>query len=90
MSGAIGRRVIKVPHVAMINLLANRELVPELLQQDCTPAKLRSTVRDLLTDEVVADAQRSAFAAVMASLHAPEGLPSEAAARAVLDLLDQP
>jgi len=90
MTAAIARRLIRVKHVAMVNLLAGRQIVPELLQQDCTPAKLRSTVRDLLTDEVVADAQRSAFAAVMASLHAPEGLPSEAAARAVLDLLDQP
>jgi lipid-A-disaccharide synthase len=90
ITAAIARRLIRVKHVAMVNLLAGRQIVPELLQQDCTPQKLRATVASLLTDEAMADSQRGAFAAVMASLHAPEGLPSEAAARAVLDLLDQP
>jgi lipid-A-disaccharide synthase len=89
LSAAIARRLIRVPHVAMVNLLAGRPVVPELLQGDCTPEKLSATVRTLLTDRDVADAQRRAFAGIMASLHAPEGTPSEAAARIVLDLLDQ-
>jgi len=78
-----------VPHVAMVNLLAGRELVPELLQQDCRPERLRAVVRSLLSDPAAAQAQRSGFAGVMASLAAPAGLPSDAAAAAVLELLDQ-
>ena len=35
----IARRLLLVKHVAMVNLLAGREIVPELLQDDCTPAK---------------------------------------------------
>jgi lipid-A-disaccharide synthase len=88
LTAALARRLIRVKHVAMVNLLAGSEIVPELLQQDCTPEKLRDIVRVLLTDARVAAAQRSAFAAVMARLHAPEGMPSDAAARAVLDVLD--
>jgi lipid-A-disaccharide synthase len=87
ISAAIARRLIRVPHVAMVNLLAGRAVVPELLQQDCTPRKLATTVRTLLTERAVADAQKAAFGAVMESLRAPAGLPSEAAAEAVLSVL---
>jgi lipid-A-disaccharide synthase len=89
ISAALARRLIRVPHVAMVNLLAGRELVPELLQQDCRPDRLRAVLRSLLTDQAAAGAQRAAFATIMATLAAPAGLPSEAAAAAVLEVLDQ-
>ncbi len=89
ITAALARRLIRVPHVAMVNLLAGREIVPELLQGDCTPAKLRGVVRTLLSDAAAAAAQREAFAAVMDVLKAPNGLPSEAAAEAVLRVLDE-
>ncbi len=88
ITAAFARRLIRVPHVAMVNLLAGRAVVPELLQGNCTPAQLRGVVRTLLSDPNAAAAQRQAFAAVMESLEAPEGLPSEAAAKAVLRVLD--
>ncbi len=87
LSAAIGRRLIKVPHVAMINLLAGRALVPELLQQDCTPATLTATLHGLLTDPDAAAAQRAGFAAALATLQAPAGTPSDAAAEAILAAL---
>ncbi|MES2706150.1 MAG: lipid-A-disaccharide synthase [Verrucomicrobiota bacterium] len=34
------KAVIKVEHLGMVNLLAGREIVRELLQSDCTPAKI--------------------------------------------------
>jgi lipid-A-disaccharide synthase len=84
LSAAIGRRVIKVPYVAMINLLANRELVPELLQQDCKPEKLAATLQTLLADPQAAATQRAGFTAALDSLRPPGTLPSHAAAAAVL------
>jgi lipid-A-disaccharide synthase len=84
LSAALGRRLIKVKHVAMINLLAGHALVPELLQQDCTPEKLAATLRTLLTDSAAVAAQRSAYKAALATLQVPTGTPSEAAAAAVL------
>jgi lipid-A-disaccharide synthase len=87
ITAAIARRLIRVKHVAMVNLLAGRDVVPELLQQDCTPRKLAATLRTLLDDPAAAAAQRAAFGAVMASLAPPVGLPSAAAAAAVLALL---
>jgi lipid-A-disaccharide synthase len=89
LTAAMARRLIRVKHVAMVNLLAGREIVPELLQQDCTPEKLRAVLRTLLTDHDVAEEQRGAFASIMQSLRAPEGSPSDAAAHAVLELLDR-
>lgn len=90
ITAAIARRMIRVPHVAMVNLLAGRQIVPELLQQDCTGAKLAATVRALLSDPAAAGAQRAAFQQVMASLAPPHALPSAAAAAEVLALLDAP
>jgi lipid-A-disaccharide synthase len=86
ISAAIGRRLIKVKHVAMINLLAGRALVPELLQQDCTAERLSATLETLLTQPTVAAAQQAGFAPALATLRAPEGTPSAAAAKAVLSL----
>jgi lipid-A-disaccharide synthase len=87
VTAALARRLIRVKYVAMVNLLAGREIVPELLQQKCTPEQLAAVLRRLLTDTECAEAQRAAFRPVMASLRAPEGDPSTAAARAVLELL---
>ena len=89
LTAAMARHMIQVPHVAMVNLLAGRTLVPELLQGDCTAGTLSSTVLSLLHDPARADAQRSGFQAVMDSLRPPGTLPSEAAAQEVLDVLDQ-
>jgi len=83
LSAAIGRRLIKVKYVAMINLLAGGPLVPELLQQDSEPEKLAATLQTLLRDSEAAAAQRAGFAAALATLHAPQGTPSKAAAAAI-------
>jgi lipid-A-disaccharide synthase len=88
LTGAIARRLIRVPHVAMVNLLVGQRLVPELLQQDCTPARLSPTLFTLLTDINAAQAQRAGFASILKTLQPPAGTPSGAAAHAVLQLLD--
>ena len=87
ISGFMARRMIKVKHVAMVNLLAGRAVVPELLQQDCTPDKLAATLLHLMRDPDAAAAQRAAFAGIMARLSPGTELPSHAAAAAVLEML---
>lgn len=89
ITAAIVRRVVKVSYAAMVNLLAGREVVPELIQQTCTPARLADEVSRLLEDPAAAAAQRAAFTAVMDSLAPPHGLPSQAAAAEVLSLLPE-
>ena len=88
LTAAVARRVIRVPHVAMVNLLAGRPVVPEKLQDECTGPKLAATLAGLLDDRAAAAAQRAAFREVMQTLRPPAGLPSAAAAAEVLALLD--
>ena len=87
ITAAIARRLVKVPHASLVNLLCGREVVPERIQEDCMPEKLTSALLPLLQDEAFIAAQRQGFAETLAKLHAPEGAPSEAAAAAVLAAL---
>jgi lipid-A-disaccharide synthase len=43
---AVGRRIIRVPHMAMANLLASERMFPELLQHFCTPELVARTALD--------------------------------------------
>jgi lipid-A-disaccharide synthase len=87
ISAAMARRMIRIPHVAMVNLLAGRRLVPELLQQDCRADRLADMVETLLTVPGAAELQRAGFREIMASLNPPSGHPSDAAAAQVLELI---
>jgi len=51
----------KIPHIAQPNILMNREIVPELIQQAATPDSIGSTLRRLLDDDLTREAQLSAF-----------------------------
>jgi len=51
LSYAVARRVVDVPHVAMVNLIANKRVVPELIQSDFTAANLVLHLQPLLNDE---------------------------------------
>ena len=46
----LGRHLVKVPHVAMANLIAGRRLVPELIQGSFTPERTAAEVLSLLDD----------------------------------------
>jgi lipid-A-disaccharide synthase len=87
ITAAIVRRLVKVPHASLVNLLAEREVVPERIQEACTPEALAEALMAPMQDAAVARAQREGFAQALALLRAPEGLPSEAAALAVLAAL---
>ncbi len=47
---AIAKRLVKVPHVAMANLIAGKRVVPELIQRDFTPANIVQQLKRLLPD----------------------------------------
>ncbi len=89
VTAAIARRLVRVRYASILNLIADRPVIPELIQDACTPGRLAATLAPLLGDPAAAAAQRSAFGPLLAALRAPEGTPSQAAAAAVLGLLDQ-
>lgn len=47
---AIAKRVVKVDHVAMVNLIAGKRAVPELIQNDFTAANIVQQIGPLLPD----------------------------------------
>jgi len=78
---------VSVEHASLVNLLAGREVVPERLQEDCTPEKLAASVDDILGSEQIRASQRQAFKDVMRALGDPTPPPSERAAKVVLDIV---
>jgi lipid-A-disaccharide synthase len=89
LTAAIARRTVKVRYASILNLIAEREVVPEMIQETCTPERLGVALLTLLTDPNAAETQRAACRAVLAQLAPPTGAPSDAAAAALLELLDQ-
>lgn len=88
VTAMIARRMIKVPYVCMLNLLANDQIVPELLQEDCHPEKLSAMLMGLLTDPEKAQAQQDAFTKIMHQLSGPnDELPSHVAAKEILTMI---
>ncbi len=46
----LGRHLVKLPYFGMVNLVAGRKVVPELIQDDFTPESVEREVRALLED----------------------------------------
>jgi lipid-A-disaccharide synthase len=82
MTYRLGRRFVHVDTFAMVNLIAGRRIVPELIQDDCTPEAITREVLSLLTDTARAEEMRAALAEVRVKLGRPGA--SGRAAEAVL------
>ncbi len=50
LTWTLGRHLVKLPHYGMVNLVAGREVVPELIQNGFTPESVEREVRALLED----------------------------------------
>jgi len=88
VSAFAARRLIRVSHVALPNIIAGRTVMPELLQQDCRPDRLVPALESLLRDPAVRQAQREAAAAVAVELGEGGEAPSRRAAAAVLEAIE--
>jgi lipid-A-disaccharide synthase len=81
LTALLARRLIRVPWVSPVNLIAEREVVPELLQRDATRAEVVRLVRPLLDrDHPATRAQRDGLALVRRTLG------GDGAARRVADI----
>lgn len=86
LTAALVRRLIKIPYTCLVNIILERAVVPEYLQQDCVSAALMDALDTVLRTH--GESQRKAFS-LMKKLLAPEGaLPSERAAKAIKDILE--
>jgi lipid-A-disaccharide synthase len=83
------RRLIRVPHVSLVNIVLDREAQPEYLQDRCRADALAAAVGQLLDDADARDEQRLAAAEAIERLGRDGPAPSERAARVVLDIIER-
>ena len=79
----VGRMLIRVKHLGMPNVLADREIVPEFIQGNAQPTAIANEVMKLLDDRTRREQMLADFDAVIAKLG--QGGANEVAARAILD-----
>jgi lipid-A-disaccharide synthase len=83
----IFRPMINVPFVGMPNLIAGREIAPELLQDDLSGERLAGLILEFLSDPARLQQSREDLAEVRKRLGTANA--SERAARKILDLLKE-
>jgi lipid-A-disaccharide synthase len=66
----LGRPLVRVPFYSMVNLVAGRKVVPELIQDDLTPQSLAAEASRLLENSNAIEAQRAGLAEVRTRLEA--------------------
>jgi lipid-A-disaccharide synthase len=80
-------RAINLQSVILANLVVGENVVPEFLQQDCTPEKLSAALCDVLTDSPLRRRQLEAFAKIDKIMSTGNQPPSVRAADIVLATL---
>ena len=89
LAAFLARRLIRVRFVSLVNIILDRPIVPEFLQNDCRPERLEAAIDHLLGD---GEARARQVAAGREALHRlglggpPTG---ERAARVVLDVIER-
>jgi lipid-A-disaccharide synthase len=68
---ALGRRFVNVPHYAMVNLIAEQRLVPEVIQHEMTPERVAAEALRLLNDPASMHVIQEGLAVVRARLGGP-------------------
>jgi lipid-A-disaccharide synthase len=70
---AIARRLVKVAHVAMVNLIAGKRIVPELIQHDFTVSNVVRQIELLLPDGTPRESMMKELAQIRDSLNSRPG-----------------
>ncbi|MBM6581446.1 lipid-A-disaccharide synthase [Microvirga sp. BT689] len=79
--------LIKAPSIVLTNLVLGENIIPELIQWDCTPEKLAEALLPLLTDTPERQKQIEAFDKLDALMKIGDEAPSERSARIVEEVL---
>ena len=81
------RRVVLVPYACLVNLILDRPVVPEFIQERCRPELLAEAVANLLDDPEARAAQIGAARRAVEILGLGGASPSERAAEVVLGII---
>ncbi|OFZ66796.1 MAG: lipid-A-disaccharide synthase [Bacteroidetes bacterium RIFCSPHIGHO2_02_FULL_44_7] len=61
ISYIIAKQLVDVKYISLVNLIMDREVVLELIQKECTPAKIRQEVDRLIGDKTYREALLNAY-----------------------------
>ncbi len=86
-SYAVGRRFIRVDHISLVNIIAGRTVVPELIQDDANPERIAAEVRELIVLQAKAREMKVALAEIRGKLGTPGA--SQRTARIACDMLSR-
>ncbi|MDX2101170.1 MAG: lipid-A-disaccharide synthase [Alphaproteobacteria bacterium] len=87
LTAALARRLLTTHYVSLPNIIADRVIYPECLQERCAPGPLVAELMPLLREPSARRAQRSALADVATALGDGGEAPSVRAGKAVLDII---
>ncbi len=83
LTGEIARRMIRIEHVSIVNIVAGRLIFPEFLQSRCRPALITGAVSALLGDRDAARIIGADAQAIACDIAGGGDKPSARAARAI-------
>lgn len=83
----IGKSVVKLPYIGLVNIIAGEMLVPELLQNEATPMNIAEKTIEMLQDEKRLEGVRYALKKVTEKLGGPGA--SRCAAENVLEVINK-
>jgi lipid-A-disaccharide synthase len=81
----VGRLMVKVPSIILANLVLGDKAVPERVQRACTPERLAAELLPLMSDTLQRRRQIESFARLDAIMEIGDAVPSDRAAKVVLD-----
>ena len=87
LSAWLARHFLKIQFVNLSNILLGREIVPELLQENCNEDKILYYVDELLKKQSLYDRQQEGFQKVKEVLGLGEQTPSANACDVIFDLI---
>jgi lipid-A-disaccharide synthase len=85
----LARRLVKVRFANLINLLADKEIIPEFVLGNCRSELISDCALELLQSPESAERQIIEAGKVMQKLRLPDVLPSDRAAQIVLEVAKQ-
>jgi lipid-A-disaccharide synthase len=84
LTALLAKPLVRTSYFSMVNLIAERRVVPELIQKDFTPARVAAEVLRLLNDERAREELRAGLAEVRKRLGPPGAVDRAADAIAAL------
>ena len=84
----VGRALIRVDHIGLVNLVAEKEIAPELIQKDVNPQRIADEAFRILKDPLLSRKMSESMGEVRQKLGEPGA--AQRAARIVCSMLSEP